>query len=134
MSTVIAPKGVAPGSSTAYAAIAGFVLGLATVCFGLFLMAKGGTPAAMHIALVVVGLIEGATSFYTLRGLRVAWAFALSINGTVALTMLMSAPRIRDAIQEPLEVSVGTALVLALIPCILFSIVLVLLSLSQDEF
>lgn len=80
----------------------------------------------LNVALLVLAIVEGAASFYMLKGKRVAWAFSLSVNGTCSVVLLFSAPRIRDAA----EVSI----VFALVPCLLFGVLVLLSSLKPEEF
>lgn len=114
-------------TSFAFWGAAGSVLmSLVLVCLGLYLFTGEGTPMALNIALLVLALVEGTTGVFTLLGKRVAWAFSLSINGTCAVVMLFSAPRIRDAAQ--------VSLFMALVPCLTFGLLVLLQSLSPEEF
>lgn len=104
----------------------GILIGLGLIGFALYLIATTNTPIVMDVALIVIGLTECAASFYTIYRIRVAWAFALSINGTAFVVFLFSAPRIRDAA----EVSIAVAL----IPCLIFGVLVLLHSLHTEEF
>ncbi|MBL4634634.1 MAG: hypothetical protein JKY56_12220 [Kofleriaceae bacterium] len=113
------------------AAILGGLLGLAMILFGawLVLQAWSGSVSVtrtLSVSVVVIGAIELAASYYTLKGKRVAWAFMMSINGTAAVVFLFSAPRIRDAA----DLSLG----MAAIPCLLFAIVTGLGAFSSEDF
>jgi hypothetical protein len=116
-----------PSSSPSfYAGLFGVLVGLGLIVFGVKLLLTSSTPTTLDIALIVVGMAEVATSALTIRALRAAWAFALSLNGTLALVLLFSGPRIRDAA----EVSIGVAL----IPSVVFLALVVLHSLRPEDF
>ena len=104
----------------------GVVLGMSMMAFGGYLFLNSSQVATLNIAIIVVGLIQVASSFFSLRMVRVAWAFALSINGTAAIVTLFAAPRIRDAA----EVSI----LVALLPCLLFAAIVLLHSFEPKEF
>jgi hypothetical protein len=101
-------------------------LGLLLVGFGIRQMLVGHTPNALNISLVIMGVVELATSHYALRRVRAAWSFALSLNGTAAIALLFSGPRIRDTA----EVSI----LVALIPCVVFGLLVLLHALSPEEY
>lgn len=109
-----------------WGAVGSMLVSIALLGLGMYLFTKDGSPKPLNIALLVLALIEGATGFFTLQGKRVAWAFALSINGTCAVVLLFSAPRIRDAL--------SVSLITALLPCLTFGFLVVLQSLSPEEF
>ena len=113
-------------TSFAFWGAAGAILmSVVLVGCGLYLFTTS-TPMPLNIALLVLALIEGVTGYFTLLGKRVAWAFSLSINGSCAVVMLFSAPRIRDA--------ASVSLLAALIPCLTFGALVLLQSLSPEEF
>lgn len=108
------------------AAIFGALVGLGLIAFTVHLFANTGASLPLAISIGVLGIAQLATSYFVVRVVRVAWAFALSINGTAAVVLLFSAPRIRDA----LDVSIG----LALVPCVVASVIVVLHSLAPEDF
>ncbi len=101
-------------------------MGVAMMVAGAYWMGGAETSATLNIAIMVVGLMEAAACFYALHLHRVAWAFALSINGTACIVMLFSAPRIRDAS----EIGLGVALA----PSVLFGAIVVLYTIAENEF
>ncbi len=115
-----------PASFAFWGAAGSILVSIVLAGFGLYLFKGSGTPMTLNIALLVLAVIEGTTGVFTLFGKRVAWAFSLSINGTCAVVMLFSAPRIRDAAQ--------VSLVVALLPCLIFGFLVLLQSLSPEEF
>ena len=119
---------LSPGSPSHIGSIAGLLAGLGLIAGGIYFMlaASSSTSITLNISLIVMGIAEFATSFYTLKRLRVAWSFALSINGTAFIVFLFTAPRIRDTA----EVSIG----LALIPCLIFGAMVLMHALHTDDF
>ncbi len=114
-------------SSFSFWGAAGSILvSIVLVGFGIYLFTGNDTPMTLNVALLVLAVVEGVTGVFTLLGRRVAWAFSLSINGTCAVVMLFSAPRIRDA--------ASVSLITALIPCLTFGMLVLLQSLSPEEF
>lgn len=109
-----------------FAGLAGIVVGLGMLGFSVYLFLFASTPAPLNLALGIVGLVNAATSLFTLQAVRVAWAFALSINGTAAVVFLFSAPRLRDA--------AGIPIIAALIPCLIFAAIVLMHALEPDEF
>src|SRR5687767_15146292 len=83
-----------PGAVGAYL---GMVFGL-----GLFGLGVGGKflsdplPTPLVLALCLGGALEVVLCWRTLVRSRVAWSFATSLSGTVALICLFGAPKIRD--------------------------------------
>lgn len=122
---------LAPSSIGWWGAALGIALGLGLLGLGLLgLGASAGfreqpLPLPLVIALCVAGAIQAALSWYTIRRVRVAWAFATAIGGTAAVVFLFSAPKIRDA----LEVSLG----MALLPAAIGAAVATLLALAAAE-
>ena len=117
---------LSPASPSFAAAVIGGLAGLALVAFSIHLVANADTTQPLNVAIALLGITQLACSYFTLRLVRVAWAFALSINGTAAVVLLFSAPRIRDAA----EVSI----LVALVPCMLASLLVILHSLKPEDF
>lgn len=125
--TLASSRGRLSSKSPAFvAAVLGILTGLGLMGFAVYLIGTAETPLTLDLALIVVGLIECVASFYTLQRVRVAWSFALSINGTVFAVLLFSAPRIRDA--------ADVSIVVALIPSLIFGALVLLHSLQTDDF
>lgn len=108
------------------AAVVGALVGLGLVAFSVHLFANTSASHPLSTSIGILGVTELATSYFIVRLKRVAWAFALSINGTAAVVLLFSAPRIRDA----MEVSIA----LALVPCAVASVIVILHSLTTEDF
>lgn len=105
----------------------GSLLGFGMILLGVWLFsASSAVSGTLSVAVIVVGVIELASSFYMLKAHRVAWAFSMSINGTAAVVFLFSTPRIRDAA----DLSLG----LSAIPFVLFAVVVSLSAMSSEEF
>ena len=117
---------LAPNSPAFVASLMGILVGVGLLGFAIYLMAATRTPMAMDVSLIVIGLSEIAACAYTIKRVRVAWSFALSINGSAFVVFLFSAPRIRDAA----EVSIG----IALVPCLIFGTLVLMHSLHTEEF
>lgn len=120
------PKTLSPASPSFAAAVIGGLTGLALLGFSVHLFANAGTTQPLNMAIAVLGIAQMACAYYTLRTVRVAWAFALSINGTAAVVLLFSAPRIRDA--------ADVSILVALLPCMLASVIVILHSLKPEDF
>lgn len=121
-----ARQNISSSSPAFIASVLGLIIGAFMLCSGAYLLVAGDMPITLGIAVVCVGIMEGAASYYTIRRFRVAWAFALSINGTAFVVFLFSSARIRDA--------VGTNILLALVPCLIFGLVVLLHALHSEEF
>ncbi len=125
--TTTVAKGKLETSTPAFfAAILGLIIGAFMMLFGAYLLGNGGTPYPLGIAIVCVGAMEIGTSIYTLKRIRVAWAFAISLNATSFLVFLFCSARIRDAF--------GVHFVFALIPAATFGLIVLLHALHSEEF
>jgi hypothetical protein len=81
-------------------------------------------PFALVLAMCLFGALECVVSWLTIRRQRVAWSFAVSLSGTMALACLFGAPKIRDA----MDVGIG----LAVMPSLLAAVTTVLLAMAAD--
>lgn len=125
--TNTAPKALLSAAHPAFiGGVAGALFGLGMMGFALYLAFATNRPMPLYIAVFVVGSANLAASVFTVRAVRVAWAFALSINGTGALVFLFASPRIRDA----MDVSIGYAL----IPCAVSFVITILHALESEDF
>ncbi len=115
-----------PASPAFWGAAGGMLIGVGLFAYALYLFTGDSTPKTLNVALMVIALAEASTAHFTLKGSRVAWAFALSINGTCSVVLLFAAPRIRDAA----DISIA----LALLPCIVLGILVLLHSLKPEDF
>lgn len=89
--------------------------------------ALGATPppTPQWLAFGIAGIAELALGIGLLRRRRLAWAFALSLDGTGLCILLIAAPRIARA---------GHTLPLALLPAAIALFLLLLLLFAADEF
>jgi len=113
------------GSPARWAALLGVMLGVAMVLFGVWLMTTT-LPLPLSGAFIIGGLIESTTSWFSLRAVRSAWAFACSLNGTLFLLFLFGAPNLRDRA----DVAMG----IALLPAFAFGVLALLYALSSDDY
>jgi hypothetical protein len=105
----------------------GLIAALGLLGTALHLMTSG-SPSAMplKVALLAAGVIEVVTCYYALLRNRVAWSFALALNGTLSVVFLLGAPKVRDA--WDISLAVG------FVPAALFVTTACLLGASSDEF
>ena len=82
-------------------------------------------PLPLLVALLLIGLVGALLAFFTARRSRPAWAFSLSLHGTLSVVALFAAPRLRD-------MSEGS-LALALVPAFALASILILLILAGEE-
>jgi len=94
-------------------------------CLGLF-GPSSTMPMPQGIALVVAGLINWSSCFFALKRVRLAWAFALSLNGTAVLVFIFGAPKVRNAWH--------TTTVVGYLPAIIFLAITILLATSSEEY
>ena len=83
-------------------------------------------PLPQSFALLLAGFINVVCCYFTMRKIRVAWSFALALNGTGVLLFLFGAPKVRDAIDANLAIG--------FIPMLAFLLATALLALAADEF
>lgn len=120
------PRSPLPSSSPgAIGAYLGIGLGLGFLVLGVL----GGLrayplPFPLVLGMVLVGALQIICSWLTLRRARVAWSFAVSMSGTIALVCLFGAPKIRDA----MEVGIGVAV----LPSVLAAVTTVFLAMAAD--
>ncbi|MCP4444615.1 MAG: hypothetical protein GY811_04620 [Myxococcales bacterium] len=117
---------ISPASPVFWGSVGSLIVSAMLLVAGGYLATSDATPLPLDIALLVIAVVEGSTAFFTLQSKRVAWAFSLSVNGSCSLVMLFSAPRIRDA--------ADVSILVALVPCILFGLLVLLQSLRPEEF
>jgi hypothetical protein len=104
----------------------GMLIGVGLFGYGMWtFFAPTPTPMPQSIALVVAGFVNWISCFYTMRRIRVAWAFALSLNGTGSVLFLFGAPKVRDAFETNLGIGI--------LPMVLFLATTVLLAAASDE-
>ena len=108
------------------AAYGGIALGAAFVLFGAWLLLASQQAIVLAVAFVVAGIVEGVTSWFSLRAVRVAWAFACTINGTLGVMFLFGSPKLRDTA----EIHIGFALT----PCVVLGLITVFYAISGDDY
>ena len=105
-------KPLEPGSPGWMGAAIGIALGLGLLALSASsLFREVPLPTPLVVALCVIGTLEAILGLYTIKRVRIAWAFSTAIGATAAVVFLFSAPKIRDG----LEVSLGVALLPALV-------------------
>lgn len=102
------------------------VIGVAMALLGAYLLVTGASAMPLKVALLLVGGAHALLGVLALQQNRVAWSFALSVNGTLAVVFLFGAPKVRDAA----EINLG----LAIAPAFIFGIATMLLALSGRAF
>lgn len=112
-----------PGYIGCFMAIA---VGCAMVLLGGYLLFKGASSMPLKIALVLLGATNALLGLLGLQANRVAWSFALSLNGTLGVVFLFGAPKVRDAADIHLAIAIA--------PAFLFGITTTLLALSGRDF
>ena len=118
-----------PGNQS-YAHI-GAYLGIATAIailaytFNMFFTGSED-PMPFKLAGLVVGGLQLLLCVQSLQKKRAAWAFALSLNGTLAVVFLFGAPKVRDGLD--------LSLMLSMLPCISFAVITSLLATGADDF
>jgi hypothetical protein len=122
----VASAGLTASSPAYFASIFGLLVGTVMALGGVYMLVSSSTPITLDIALICAGAMEFAASFYTLKRIRVAWAFAISINGTAFVVFLFTSARLRDATDAHIAV--------ALLPAIIFAALVVLQTLHNEEF
>jgi hypothetical protein len=123
-----APTSLETGSAGWIGSIGAALLGVVLLGFGGYaLFERGPTLRPLSIALILTGAAQIILGWRSIAvRSRGAWSFLMSINGTLFVVFLFGSPKLRDEFHTPLGV--------ALIPCVLFAIVTVMLSLSAREY
>ena len=76
-------------------------------------------------ALLITGVAAIAIGMFALRGARIAWAFALSLHGTLFLVFLLATPTIRD---------LGMPAGIALLPAMVSGAITLLFAMSAQDY
>lgn len=109
-----------------YGCILAIAAGFGMAGLGVYLIASGASAMPLNVALLLLGSTNAALGYLALRRNRVAWSFALSLNGTLAVVFLFGAPKIRDA--------ASLALGLAVMPAFVYALTTTLLALSGADY
>jgi hypothetical protein len=116
-----------PGSPARFGAWAGMLVGVAAFIWGVSRFFVAEPPSAVYsLAFVVAGLLNTLCCMLSLVRSRMAWAFAVSLNGTAAVLFLFGIPQVRDGL--------GTKTVFAAAPCLVFAIITALLVTGSDQY
>lgn len=103
-------------------AVAGFVL----AGFALRMLFGGSDmPMPFQVAVLVAGALLVLLCGLTLRRNRAAWAFALSLNGTLTAFFLFGAPQLRDAFD--------ISMIVGMLPTVGFGVITTLLAMGSEE-
>lgn len=117
---------VAKGSPAWVAAIFGAATGLALFGVGVWSAARQPpAPLPLAVALAVGGFAELVIAYFASRRERLAWGFAISLNGTAFIVFLFGIPKLGDEI--------GSRGLAALVP-LLFGALTMLWGMSHREF
>jgi hypothetical protein len=121
------PRSVLPATSTAwYGGLFGILAGVVLAGFALRMLFGGSDmPMPFQIAVLLAGALEVLLGVLTLYGARAAWAFALSLNGTLAAIFLFGAPQLRDAF--------GVSMIIGMLPTVGFGVITTLLAMGSEE-
>jgi hypothetical protein len=113
----------APGRFGSYLML---VAGVVLAGFALrMLFGDSDKPVPFQLAVLLAGAVQGLLGVLTLRRSRAAWAFALSLNGTLAALFLFGAPQLRDAFD--------ISMIVGMLPAVGFAVITTLLAMSSDE-
>jgi hypothetical protein len=113
----------APARFGSYLAL---LAGLVLAGFALsMLFGDSDKPVPFQLAVLLAGALEVLLAVVTLRRSRAAWAFALSLNGTMAVLFLFGAPQLRDAF--------GISMIVGMLPTVGFAVITTLLAMSSEE-
>lgn len=110
-----------------YGCYLGLLVAALFLVHSLYNLATGGPqPMPLKLAILTAGVLQAVTCWLALQGNRVAWSFALSLNGTLFLIFIFGAPRVRDG----WEVSMA----LSMVPAVAFAALTLLLSLGSHDY
>jgi hypothetical protein len=124
---------VRTGSLVRLGALLAIVGGVLQISAGVASLAGSTTGGIQFVsftptliaALLVTGVSAIAVAIFAMRGARVAWAFALSIHGTLFVVLLLAAPTIA---------SIGVPGPLALAPALLCGAITTVFAFAANEF
>lgn len=115
---------VSLSSPAGVAAIMGALIGAALMAIGVWTGVARLAPLALGVVLVIAGVAEIAIAWFAGHRARLAWSFALSLNGTASVVFLFAIPKLGDTI--------GSRLLSAAVAAV-FAAVTLLWSLSHAE-
>jgi hypothetical protein len=114
-------------SSARYGCYLGFIIGLGLILYGLKMLQEGSSaPIPYQLGVLATGVVQWVVCYYALGGNRTAWAFALSLNGTLGVAFFFGAPKVRDG----WEIS----LALGFLPAVVLGVTTTLLAMSSEDY
>jgi hypothetical protein len=113
-------------SPTRIGSYLGAIAGIVLAGFALR-MFFGGSDMILpfQLAVLLAGALQVLLCGLTLRRNRAAWAFALSLNGTLAAICLFGAPQLRDAFD--------VSMMVGMLPTVGFGVITTLLAMGSEE-
>lgn len=115
------------GSPVRFGCYLGLLCATVLAGYGLYMFFDGSDmPLPFRLSLLIGGVLQTILCLKTLRRSRAAWAFALSLNGTLGVVFLFGAPQLRDAF--------GMSLIGGLVPAVAFGVVTMLLATATEDF
>lgn len=122
-----APDSLSGSSVAGIGCYIGLIAGVILLGYGLKLVVgESDTQIPFRVALCIAGGLQILVCAGSLKRRRTAWAFALSLNGTLGVIFLFGATRIRDAFEIPS--------LLSILPALAFALVTTLLALGAERF
>jgi hypothetical protein len=108
-------------------ATAGILVGLLVFGYGVMSFVDPvPPPLPKSVAMVVLGALEMLLCYFCMRRVRVAWSFAVSLNGVATVIFLFGAPKVRDAFD--------VNMLLGLLPMAVFLAITALLAAATDDY
>ncbi|WP_428261410.1 hypothetical protein [Haliangium sp.] len=110
-----------------YGCYLGFVAALLLLAYALsMLLGSTDEPMPKQLAFLLAGGLQAYLCLSALRRRRVAWAFALSMDGTLGAVFLLGVAKIRDGFEVPMS--------LALLPAVGFAVITTLLAIGAEDY
>ncbi len=123
-----AAKSTISTSSPAFGgAVLGMLLGLAFLGWSVYgVFGTPRPPAVLSIVMISAALIDILLCWGALRRSRGGWAFACSLNGSMAVVYLFGIPHVRDGLSVHVSIAV--------VPFLAFAMATALLAAGSREF
>jgi hypothetical protein len=121
------PRSVLAAKSPArFGSYLGAIAGIVLAGFALRMLFGGSDmPVPFQVAVLLAGGLQVLLCGLTLRRNRAAWAFALSLNGTLAAIFLFGAPQLRDGFD--------VSMIVGMLPTVGFGVISTLLAMGTEE-
>lgn len=110
----------------------GISAGIALLCWGLFVLFSGEAAMPAAIAFTAVGVLDIVLPALAVLKNRVAWAFTLSLNGTLFFIFLFGSPQVRDGLSARFETDINIGI--ALLPAMAFGLITAFFAIASDEY